>query len=63
MRAVRRGAVFAVDAGSLFSRSGPRLVDGLELLPRLIHPEPFPGPLPDHAARRLKALTARQTRP
>ena len=62
LRAVRQGAVFAVDAGSLFSRSGPRLVDGLELLARLIHPESFPGPLPDHAARRLPALPARQTR-
>ncbi len=55
--------MFAVDAGSLFSRSGPRLVDGLELLARLIHPEAFPGPLPDHAARRLEALPLRQTRP
>ena len=63
LRAVRQGAVFAVDAGSLFSRSGPRLVDGLERLARLIHPEAFPGPLPDAAARRLEALPARQTRP
>ena len=61
LRAVRQGAVFAVDAGSLFSRSGPRLVDALELLARLIRPEAFSGTLPDHAARRLKALPARQT--
>lgn len=63
LRAVRQGEVYAVDAGSLFSRSGPRLVDALELLARLIHPEAFPGPLPDHAARRLPALPARQTHP
>ena len=63
LRAVRQGAVFAVDAGAMFSRSGPRLVDGLELLARLIHPEAFPGPLPDDAARRLKALPAHHTRP
>jgi iron complex transport system substrate-binding protein len=31
--------VFAVDAASTFSRPGPRLVDGTELLAHLIHPE------------------------
>ena len=37
--AVRRGAVFAVDANSYFARPGPRLVDGTELLAHLLHPE------------------------
>ncbi|HKF83781.1 MAG TPA: cobalamin-binding protein [Solirubrobacterales bacterium] len=31
--------VFAVDAASTFSRPGPRLVDGIELLAHLFHPE------------------------
>lgn len=31
--------VYAVDAASTFSRPGPRLVDGVELLAHLIHPE------------------------
>lgn len=31
--------VFAVDAASTFSRPGPRLVDGVELLGHLIHPD------------------------
>jgi iron complex transport system substrate-binding protein len=31
--------VFAVDAASTFSRPGPRLVDGVELLGHLLHPE------------------------
>jgi len=31
--------VFAVDAASTFSRPGPRLVDGVELLSHLLHPE------------------------
>ncbi|HEX5593125.1 MAG TPA: cobalamin-binding protein [Solirubrobacterales bacterium] len=38
--------VFAVDAASTFSRPGPRLVDGVELLGHLFHPglvEPPPG--------------------
>jgi iron complex transport system substrate-binding protein len=43
--AVRGRRVHAVDGHAYFSRSGPRLVDGLELLARLIHPELFPGPL------------------
>ena len=35
--AVRTGDVYAVDATSYFSRPGPRLVDGLEILLNLIH--------------------------
>jgi iron complex transport system substrate-binding protein len=31
--------VFAVDAASTFSRPGPRLVDGVELLVHLLHPD------------------------
>jgi iron complex transport system substrate-binding protein len=31
--------VFAVDAASTFSRPGPRLIDGVELLAHLLHPE------------------------
>lgn len=39
--AVRNGRVFAVDANSFFARPGPRVVEGAELLARLIHPEVF----------------------
>jgi iron complex transport system substrate-binding protein len=39
--AVRRGAVYAVDASAYFACPGPRLVDGVELLAHLIHPEAF----------------------
>jgi iron complex transport system substrate-binding protein len=42
--AARTGAVFAVDASSFFSRPGPRIVDGLEILAWTIHPEAFPEP-------------------
>jgi iron complex transport system substrate-binding protein len=34
--------VIAVDAAAYFSRPGPRLVDGLELLAWLLHPDRFP---------------------
>jgi iron complex transport system substrate-binding protein len=37
--AVRAGTVYAVDGNALFNRSGPRIVDSLELLAKLIHPE------------------------
>jgi iron complex transport system substrate-binding protein len=39
--AVRDGRVYAVDANAYFSRPGPRVVDGVELLAHLIHPEIF----------------------
>lgn len=36
--------VFAVDADGYFSRPGPRLVDGVELLAYLVHPEAYSDP-------------------
>jgi iron complex transport system substrate-binding protein len=36
--------VFAVDASSYFSRPGPRLIDGIELLAHLLHPGRVPEP-------------------
>ncbi len=40
----RAGRVFAVDANGYFSRSGPRVVDGLEALAWALHPDRFPAP-------------------
>jgi iron complex transport system substrate-binding protein len=37
--ALRSKRVFAVDANSYFSRSGPRLADGVAILAHLFHPE------------------------
>jgi iron complex transport system substrate-binding protein len=54
--AVREGRVWAVDANSYFSRPAPRLVEGVEILARILHPEAFPGtPLPVGAAMQLTA--------
>ncbi len=39
LAALGAGRVFAVDAASTFSRPGPRLVDGVELLAHLLHPD------------------------
>jgi iron complex transport system substrate-binding protein len=36
--------VFAVDANGYFSRPGPRLVDGVELLAYLLHPAAYSDP-------------------
>jgi iron complex transport system substrate-binding protein len=40
----REGKVFAVDANAYFSRPGPRLVDGVELLAHLLHPDAYSDP-------------------
>ena len=40
--AVRKGRVYALDGNSYFSRSGPRVVDGLETLANIFHPDLFP---------------------
>lgn len=44
--AARNGNVFAVDATSFFSRPGPRLVEGLEILGWAAHPEAYREPPP-----------------
>ncbi|PYP05825.1 MAG: cobalamin-binding protein [Gemmatimonadetes bacterium] len=50
-RAIRSGRAYAVDATSHFSRPGPRVADGVELLGALFHPDTFPGaPLEGKAA-------------
>jgi iron complex transport system substrate-binding protein len=50
--AVRNGRVWTVDANSYFSRPAPRLVEGVDILVRLLHPEAFPDvPESDDAAR------------
>ena len=41
-RAIRAGRAFAVDGSALFNRSGPRVVDGVEQLGALLHPDCFP---------------------
>jgi iron complex transport system substrate-binding protein len=51
--AVRHARVYAVNAGAYFSRSGPRLVDGLELLAQIIQPERFPWTVPQDIALRV----------
>ncbi len=42
LAAIGAGEVVAVDAAAYFSRPGPRIIDGLELLASILHPELFP---------------------
>ena len=42
-RAVDAGGAFVVDGSAYFNRSGPRMVDGVELLGALLHPDLFQG--------------------
>ncbi len=46
LAAVGAGAVVAVDAAAYFSRPGPRLVEGLELLAHILHPDRVEAPPP-----------------
>ena len=39
LAAVGAGEVVAVDAAAYFSRPGPRIIDGIELLAHILHPE------------------------
>ena len=42
-RAIRSARAYAVDATAHFSRPGPRVADGVELLGALFHPDTFAG--------------------
>jgi iron complex transport system substrate-binding protein len=49
--AMKTGNVWAVDATSYFSRPGPRVVDGAEILAKILHPEIFGAPNANEAIR------------
>jgi iron complex transport system substrate-binding protein len=42
LRAVRDGRVFVTDGNQYFNRPGPRLVESLEILAEIFHPQVFP---------------------
>jgi iron complex transport system substrate-binding protein len=54
LRAVKANKVFAVDANSYFSKPSIRIVTGIEILAKIIHPEEFSAFLvPDGAFRQI----------
>lgn len=42
--AAKAGRIYATDGSAYFSRPGPRIVESLEILGHLIHPDLFPAP-------------------
>ncbi|HEX8368703.1 MAG TPA: cobalamin-binding protein [Pyrinomonadaceae bacterium] len=49
--AVRAGEVWALDATAYFSRPAPRVIDGAEILAKIVHPEIFGAPSERQAVR------------
>ncbi len=49
--AVRDGRVYAVDGNAYFNRSGPRMIESLEILAGMVHPELFAAVSPEVARR------------
>jgi iron complex transport system substrate-binding protein len=41
LRAIKNNEVYAVDAGSYFSKPGPRTITGIEILAKIIYPNEF----------------------
>jgi iron complex transport system substrate-binding protein len=54
--ATKSGRIFATDGSAYFSRPGPRIVESLEILAHLIHPNIFPAPPLAKAFSRLDFL-------
>jgi len=52
--AVKNGEIWATDATSYFSRPGPRVVDGVEILAKIFHSDIFGHPA-EHEAIRVNA--------
>lgn len=53
--AVRAGRVYVTDGNAYFSRPGPRLVDGLEIMAHALHPEVHPIPAGLRPAHHVRA--------
>ncbi len=46
LAAVKQGDAYAADGSWYFNRPGPRVVDGIEILAKILHPEAWRGPVP-----------------
>lgn len=53
--AIKNREVWALDATAYFSRPAPRVIDGAEILSRILHPEIFGAPSSDAEAVRVPA--------
>ncbi|HWF37414.1 MAG TPA: cobalamin-binding protein [Candidatus Acidoferrales bacterium] len=59
--AVSEGRVFALDANGYFSRPGPRLAQGVEMLARIFHPGLFANSANDKRVVRVECSAVRAT--
>jgi iron complex transport system substrate-binding protein len=60
--AIKNEQIWALDATSYFSRPGPRVVEGTEILTKILHPEIFGEPSEQEAVRvSKKFIKIRQT--
>ena len=57
LSAVRNGRVFVADGNHYFNRPGPRLVESLEILAEIVHPELFSFGHEGTGWRRYRAIT------
>ena len=57
--AVQNNRIFAIDASAYTSRSGPRLIQGLEIIAEILHPELFSGLIPEDGAAQVDGTFAR----
>jgi iron complex transport system substrate-binding protein len=62
LQAVRGGGFFAVDGHGLFSRPGPRVIEGVAVLAELLEPELFADSGPVEAWRPLAPVGLAQGR-
>lgn len=53
LRAAREKRTYLADGSAYFSRPGPRIVESLEILATLLHPEVFNGAYPDRGVVRV----------
>ena len=53
LRAYQAEQIYAVDADSYFVRPGPRVVQGMEILAEIFHPEIFSGIAPANSFRKI----------
>lgn len=59
--AVSNEQVYAVDGSAYFNRPGPRLINGIEILAEILHPEVFGGISPEHAMQPVQLLRQEST--
>jgi iron complex transport system substrate-binding protein len=62
LTAIQRGRAFVIDGNAYLNRSGPRIVDSLEILAHLIRPDLFQPTTSELAAGRAWAMIT-STRP